>query len=114
MTTYELKIGYFLKSSPEKSTFVYREYFSSGSLNGAKMRATTLMKGLESMQKYVIGKKGNKIKWEVWSKKRERKTGLWNTSKFSVPNDNSRTVGFCELSWDKLQISLFDELPVSA
>ena len=113
MTTYELRIGYCLKSAPEKSTFVYREYFSAGSLHSAKMRATTLMKGLESMRKYLIGKKGHEIKWEVWSEKRERKTGLWYTSKCSVPTENSRTVGFCQLSWDELQISLFD-LPVSA
>ncbi len=71
---------------------------------------TGIMKSLESMREYITGKHGKEIKWEVWSKANERGIGQWYTSKRSVAHENSLTIGFCQVSWDELQMSLFDML----
>ena len=114
MRTYELRIGYCLKSAPENPKFVYREYFEAETLHGAKMYATKILKSLNSMEQYVVDSKGKEIRWSVWSQKAEDKRCCWYTNKRSVSQSgSSQAYGFCQLNWESRQLSLFD-MPVSA
>ena len=91
---YELQIG--IQDETHKTVF-YQEYISSSSLNSAKSRATRKVKTLETMRKYT--------KWGSWSKPRDLDGGSWGTIKESEPI--GKEFGFCELTWEDLQMSLF-------
>ena len=104
--TYELKIGFCDQFNQEMLTVVHHEYFSANSLNVAKSLATRKMKSLQPMQKYLQG-------WSVWGQARERDVGCWYTNKKSAPIRDD-TIGFCQLSWDDLQMSLFEDVPTPA
>ena len=112
---YELKIGFCERLNRENSKRIHHEYFSSPNLNAAKSYATRVLKTLEPMEKYITGRQGNKIRWTVWSAVGERGEKQYFTDKQSAPiYDHPETVGFCQLEWDDLQLSLFEDMPVSA
>ena len=109
--TYELTIGICEHHNREKKNCVYRDYLSASTLNVAKARATIILKSLEPMQPYLKGMQGNNITWSAWCKETERKQGHFFTNKESAPRtDNPETIGFCQLTWEHLQLSLFEEL----
>ena len=91
---YELQIG--IQDETHKTVF-YQEYVSSSSLNSAKAHATRKLKTLEPMRKHT--------KWCSWSKPRDLDGGSWGTIKESEPI--GKVFGFCELTWEDLQMSLF-------
>ena len=103
--TYELKIGFCEYHNRKNGTRVHHEYISAPSLNAAKQFATKKMKELDEMCKYAGGR------WETWCSPIEHKQGHFYVNKQTRPmTDQPTTIGFVQLAWDHIQMSLFDDI----
>lgn len=104
---YTLKIGYCEKFNIKIRTVVHEEVFSAPTLDIAKRRATTTLKKLSAMQKYIKDRYSRKVRWTAWGTETQHKNGDWFVNKKSDGIfDHPQTIGFVQLTWDKNQIPL--------
>lgn len=106
--TYELKIGYAQEFvNDRKDHVIYREFIEAKSLTAAKLYATTKMKSMQDMKKFVTDRYGRKINWCVWCEPTEHKGNMYVNKKSKPLLSDANSIGFVQLSWNDLQLQLF-------